>query len=65
MADSNCNLYPGLSAAEAKQARENLERYFELAFIIAEEAGAAKAGGVDTLAAGSTMEERSNAQLRI
>jgi hypothetical protein len=60
MVDPNSDLYPGLSPEQLRQARENLERYFELAFNIANQNLANKAAAIDIEVLADTMKERSN-----
>ena len=66
MDDLYCELYPEIPPEEWQQARENLERYFELALTIANQDPAeAPEGIIDTGSPAATIKERSSANLKI
>jgi hypothetical protein len=56
-------LYPTLSEAELKEAEVNLRRYFKIAAEVHKEQ-AVRGAGFDTAPDPTTMEERSNANLK-
>jgi hypothetical protein len=56
-------LYPALSEAELKEAEANLHRYFRIAAHIQKELAGTEAA-FDTTEGATTMEERSNANLK-
>jgi hypothetical protein len=64
MRDHLHDLYPGLSASQAQEARDNLARYVEVAFDIAMQDASFAGNVIDNPLPSSTMEERSNSNLK-
>jgi hypothetical protein len=56
------DLYPALTNEELKQARENLQRYFEVTDDFEQESESRSTGGLDTPNSRPTMKERSKVE---